>query len=824
MKQRFLVLIYLILLVFQGSIPCVSAADLPESNSASGSGSGSDSPSGPGNEPCIRVDKLDVSGNKKFSTMRLKLRTKLWSSTLVPFSTPCLNLDWLKQDKLNLVSFYRKNGFADAAVSHEIVREKDGAALKLIVDEGFEYRISIEGADSFYSWQLNGEIPIFERGNPGDSGLRRGVLNIRKRYVDKGFNDVSVTFTKEKKTENNKTFWDVVYTIQERQRSQVASITIEGNHSIETKTIRAEMGLSEKGVLKNDGFNQKLLENDLNAIRRLYLSRGFTRAEINAETKTEIKPQTKTETRQDIQPGTRTEQKESDPETMPETEQPSIKVHITILVNEQAQMVVQGVKIKGGESLIDQNEIIESLSLRPGEPFRQYMIKSDENTLAALISKKGYPHVKVKGEKAAGDDDATAMLSYTIDPGPFVRVGKIHYTGNTKLKSKVMEDLLKIETNDPFSLQEIVDAEKRLRSISVIQSVRIEAGDLKEKKATADLEINVKERDPYYVEAAFGHDTRRLLYFNAATGNNNTFGLDIDSWIKAEVSGIGFEGETGIMDPFFLKTDMTGALSFFIQKQEELNNDFGIEAWGVSGNITKPLLPHLHAGLSLTYENRARYGNEEKFDLLNDPEKTYKTRNILKTSLVLAYDTRDSAIQPTTGFFSSLTTDIYTGFDTDLDDFMKYSLDVRRYLTPMERLTFALRTRLGYIQPFSSDNTVAEDRLFFIGGTSDVRGFKENMLAHDLEMNPVGGMSIVAASLESRISLTQKMELILFMDTGRLGETGDAAVQKGFRSSIGGGLSYGTVVGPITLVYGHKLDPDDQESAGRIHFSFGYTF
>jgi len=762
--------------------------------------------------------------------MRLKLRTKLWSSTLLPFSTTCLNLEWLKLDKQNLVSFYRKNGFADVAVTHEIVPEKDGATLNLIVDEGFEYRLSIEGSDFFYPWQLKGEIPIFERGNPGDSALRRGVINIRKRYVDKGFNKVLVTFTKQKKTEKNKVFWDVVYSIQEKQRTQVASITIEGNENIETQKIRAEMGLSEKGLLKNDGFNQKLLDNDLNAIRRLYLSRGFTRAEIKAESKAEIKPESREggrrEVKQDIQAAPRTEQNESepDPETMPETKQPSIKVHITILVNEQAQMVVQGVRIKGGESLIDQNEIIETLSLRPGEPFRQYMIKSDENTLAAVISKKGYPHVKVKGEKAAGDDDVAAMLSYTIDPGPFVRVGKIHYTGNTKLKNKVMEDLLKIETNDPFSLQEIVDAEKRLRSISVIQSVRIEAGDLKEKKATADLEINVKERDPYYVEAAFGHDTRRLLYFNAATGNNNTFGLDIDSWIKAEVSGIGFEGETGIMDPFFLKTDMTGALSLFVQKQEELNNDFGIEAWGVSGNITKPVLPHLNAGLSLTYENRARYGDEENFNQLNDPEKTYKTRNILKTSLVLAYDTRDSAIRPTTGFFSSLTTDIYTGFDTDLDDFMKYSLDIRRYLTPMERLTFALRTRLGYIQPFSASKTVAEDRLFFIGGTSDVRGFKENLLAHDLEMNPVGGMSIVAASLESRIALTQKMELILFLDSGRLGETGDAAVEKGFRSSFGGGLSYGTVVGPITLVYGHKLNPDDQESAGRIHFSFGYTF
>ena len=67
----------------------------------------------------------------------------------------------------------------------------------------------------------------------------------------------------------------------------------------------------------------------------------------------------------------------------------------------------------------------------------------------------------------------------------------------------------------------------------------------------------------------------------------------------------------------------------------------------------------------------------------------------------------------------------------------------------MERVTFALRTRLGYIQPISAPDAIAEDRLFFLGGTSDVRGFKENLLAHDIDMDPVGGMTMVSASLES---------------------------------------------------------------------------
>ncbi len=779
MKKGVQCLISLCLFVFSGVIPCFSA----------------DPPKNPG--PCIELKQMDIQGNEQFSTLRLKLRTKLWSTTLVPFTKPCLNLDWLRKDKQDLVSFYRKNGFADAAVTHEIIPHDGGQTLCLVIDEGLEYRIEIKGANFFHPWQLKGEIPIFERGNLQDAGLRKGVMNIRKRYHEKGFKDVTVTFTKKKTTLRNRTYWDVIFSITEKTRMRVAAITIDGNRSISADAIRKEMGLSEKGFLKNDGFSQHQLDDDIKAIKRLYLGKGFKNAGIKSDLTFEDNGS---------------------------IEEPTvIDVHISININEHDPVLVKEVSIRGGGPLLDEQDTIRTLTLKPGAPFREYMVKSDENSIAVLVSHKGYPHVRVKAKTTTMGDTAVDLV-FTVDPGPFVRVGEIRYTGNTRLKKSMLQDLLEIKTDDPFSLQNIVDAEKRLRKIGAIQTVRIQADNLKEKQATADLEVIVTEKKPYYVETALGHDTERLFYFNAQTGDNNSFGRDIRSWIKAEISGIGFEGETGIKDPFFLKTDMTASLSLFVQEKEELNNDFGVKAWGITGNLTKPILPHLNAGLSLTYENRARFGDEEEFNLATDPGDEYDTRNILKTSLALAYDTRDSVVRPRTGTFSSLTTDIYTGFNSDLDDFIKYALDVRQYLTPMERVTFALRTRLGYIQPISGPDAIAEDRLFFLGGTSDVRGFKENLLAHDLNKDPVGGMSMVSASLESRISLTEKLEWIMFLDSGRLGETTGAVVDQGFRSSVGGGFSYGTVIGPISLLYGYKLNQGEYESPGQIHFSFGYTF
>jgi len=41
---------------------------------------------------------------------------------------------------------------------------------------------------------------------------------------------------------------------------------------------------------------------------------------------------------------------------------------------------------------------------------------------------------------------------------------------------------------------------------------------------------------------------------------------------------------------------------------------------------------------------------------------------------------------------------------------------------------------------------------------------------------------------------------------------------------VGLGLRYITPIGPMGLLYGHKLNRKDGESAGRVHFSIMYTF
>jgi len=82
----------------------------------------------------------------------------------------------------------------------------------------------------------------------------------------------------------------------------------------------------------------------------------------------------------------------------------------------------------------------------------------------------------------------------------------------------------------------------------------------------------------------------------------------------------------------------------------------------------------------------------------------------------------------------------------------------------------------------------------------------------------------MVGSMEARFEATRNWEVSLFYDTGAVQRTLSAGGSDAFRSAAGIGMRYITPIGPIGLLYGQKIRPQDGESNGRFHFSFGYTF
>jgi outer membrane protein insertion porin family len=354
--------------------------------------------------------------------------------------------------------------------------------------------------------------------------------------------------------------------------------------------------------------------------------------------------------------------------------------------------------------------------------------------------------------------------------------------------------------------------------------VQVRTIGLKEKASKVHLVVTMVEKPAYYFELGGGYQTDKGFYGRTKVGDRNFLGTGKQIRLAGEQSQVGYRWEAGATDPRFLGLDVRADLGLFIENLEAFNQDFGYDTLGGKLTLSRPWGPRVTTAIGLSYERRQQYLREQDAASLAVDPASLEPRAILVTTPAIRWDTRDSFIQPHKGGLTSLAVDVSRGLESALDNFVKYKLDLRGYHTPFSRLTLAGRAFAGYIQPYGTDGRIPEDQLFFLGGTNSVRGFAENMLRFSADLDPVGGRLALAGNAEVRYEVTDGWELTLFMDAGSVQKATEDQGDDNWLWSAGLGVRYLTPIGPVGLLYGHKLNPRSGESPGQFHISIGYTF
>ena len=742
-----------------------------------------------------QVRDVIIDGNDAFSDFRLKLRLSTSKAALLPGGMGRFIEEEMENDRENLLEFYRKHHHpeAEVAAAAEKNKEKAAAAVRFRVNEGPRYEISFEGNEAFWDWQLKKELVLADRGNVGGLGMRRSINNIEKRYREDGFRQVRVQTEEETEETGTKRVRRIRVRIEEGPQSVVETVAVKGAETVPEKEVRDQILTRTPGILAEGGYVPSVVDDDRKAIRALYRKEGYLDVEVETEA--------------------------DRGEATGEGKRP---VSVAFRIEEGLRTVVDAVRLEG-LTAVPETEAKAELALQVGAPFREFMLRSDENALSALISERGHPHVSVSGSAEVSEDGRRAEVIYRVDEGPYVETGEIFFTGNFATRERVLRREVNLEPGTPFSLRAYLETERNLRELGALEAVYYTPLGLEEKADRVNLLVAVEERKPYVFEVGAGYDTAREFFVQGRFENRNLMGLNLRGWVSGEYSGIGYRAETGVTEPRLLGSRIETTASLFAEELEELNKDFGVRTYGARLGFHRPLGDHLDASLNFRYESREQYPLGDA-PIPAEDANLFRRRSVFVATPALVWDSTDSFVRPTRGARISASVDISKGLENSLDDFFKYRLDGRYYYSPLDRLTFAARGRYGFIDPFDTGSTIPDDQLFFLGGIADVRGFRENRLRFDANGDPVGGEEALLGSLEARVDVGFNLELALFYDVGSVREPSLDVGSDDFRSAVGAGLRYHTPIGPIGLLYGHKLDPKENESSGRFHFSIGYSF
>lgn len=736
-----------------------------------------------------QVDRFVIKGNHSFSATRLKLRTKTWWDDMLPGSAGRLIREDVKADLKKIVTFYRKKRYPEVSAQYDLKTDPDSheVTVVLTINEGPYYTVRFEGNDYFWDRSLKKELVIYTEGNKNDFGLKKSIRNMEKKYRDSGF--LSAEIKMESETVDQGKRRDIGFIITQGPQSLVQSVEIQGNQAFDADTIKGQMLTSPPGFMHEGAFSPQVLKEDIQAIRSLYYKQGYLEPEI---TKSVTFHSDKTE------------------------------VRVRLEIEEGPQTRISGIGFSG-LSAVSEEKAREVLRMTPGQPIQEFLLGAEENKLAALISEQGYPHVNVTGKLDFSTDRREVKIHYQIEEGPYVETADVYLVGNFRTQRHIILNEMAIQPGKPFSPQELLESQRRMRDMDIFSSVRFKAIGLKEKADQVNLIVEIEEEKPYYIGLAGGYDTERGTFVQAEAGDRNLWGTNKEIRIQGELSQIGYNVETRLQEPRLFGTRFSANVGAFAEERDEFNQDFRTRTFGASLGFGRKWGDHLRTDLNFRYENREETPHDDVDPSQYAPNE-FDPRSIFVTSPSVSYDSRDSFIRPSQGVYAAATVDISNGLENSLDNFVKYQVDLRYYYSPGEKLTLAWHGWYGYIDPFGNSQKVPDDQLFFLGGITDVRGFAENMLQIGSDGDPLGGMEAVLGSMEARIDIGYNFELTAFYDLGRLTENYNGHDTDEFRSAAGLGLRYLTPIGPIGFLYGFKLDPREQESSGKLHFSLGYTF
>lgn len=774
--------------------------------------------------PYLKIERFEIEGNRSFSDFRLKLRTDTWKKSHLFGGIRRFVRKDLDEDVKNLVKFYRAKGYADATVTAHVEEDPGEASvnIRLEVEEGLRYDVTFEGNNAFWAWWTLRRDLALEGGNKNGAGLKKSLRNIRKRYREDGYLESRVTAVEPEGGDRPKGTREIRIVIDEGPQSIVENIRIEGNEAFDDEKIEKQMLTRTPGIFSEGGYDPRRLKSDIGAIKSLYFKDGYRKTAVERQMKwlSEASGETaETEGQLETQGKAAADQEAGNG--------PGGKRYgdLTLTIDEGVQTRVASLSITG-TSAVPVETVLEAVALKAGEPFRESLLKSDEETITSIIAEKGYPYVQVEGSAVIGADGAGADVVYAVTEGRYVALGQVYFTGNFRTAEQILKNELEVRPGGPFSVKKILESQRNIQNMEAIDSVRFRVPGLQaEAEAEAvSLFMEVEEKRPYWLEISLGYDTERHLFAAARGGDRNLFGRNNDLRGSIEISQIGYRVDTSFTEPRFWRSRISSTSTLFAEKREEFNQNFGTRSFGASQIFNRRLLDDdLTLGLSFLLERREQYMLDGQ-PVPEGDEDLYVPRTVFVTTPSVIYNTTDSFTRPTKGINASLFVDLSTGLQESLDNFLKYRFETRYYYTPAERLTFALRGRYGYIYPYGSDTVVPDDQLFYLGGTTTVRGYDENLLRFNTEGDAVGGLEAILGNVEARYYLGMNIEALVFYDVGSVRKAEGQGGSDDFRSSIGLGLQYITPIGAVGLAYGWKIDPMAGEDAGRLHFSIGYTF
>ncbi|GAB02248.1 MULTISPECIES: outer membrane protein assembly factor BamA [Acinetobacter] len=703
------------------------------------------------------------------------------------------------------------------------------------------------------------------------SALQIIETELEQQYTQQGRYDADVTVETIARPNNRV---ELKLNFNEGTPAKVFDINIIGNTVFSDADIKQAFAVKESGwasiVTRNDRYAREKMAASLEALRALYLNKGYINFNI-INSQLNISEDKK-------------------------------HIFIEVSVDEGSQFKFGETKFLG-DALYKPEELQVLKLYKDGETYSQEKVNAVKQLLLRKYGNAGYYYAEVNVVPQINNQTGIVDLNYYINPGQQVTVRRINFTGNNKTADEVLRREMR-QMEGALASNEKIDLSKvRLERTGFFKTVDVKPVRVPNSPDQVDLNVNVEEQHSGTTTLAVGYSQNGGITFQAGLSQTNFMGTGNRVAVDLSRSETQDYYNLSVTDPYFTIDGVSRGYNVYYRKTK-LNEDYNVnnyvtDSLGGSLSFGYPIDENQSLSASVgidktkvrtgpsvsTYirdyllanggkaTGTSTYCPEDELEMIDNKytgkcnegkEETYPSAfegDFLTYTLNLgwSYNTLNRPIFPTSGMSHRVGLEV--GLPGSDVDYQKLTYDAQAFKSLPKGFVLRGYGKLGF------GNDLPFYKNFYAGGYGSVRGYDNSTLGpkypslifqetgkNDPSPEEVGGNALVQFGTELALPLpfkgdwTRQVRPVLFAEGAQVFDTqcdvpqGDILVNDNtvdikqyckdnykfdfgnMRYSVGVGFTWITMIGPLSLSYAYPLNDKKGDDTKSIQFEIGRTF
>lgn len=477
---------------------------------------------------------------------------------------------------------------------------------------------------------------------------------------------------------------------------------------------------------------------------------------------------------------------------------------------------------------------------------------------------RGYAFAEVRDTLFVDSANATAAMQIRIEPSTRARVDSVTMEGREALGYNTVRREIPIRAGDWYNSGEVAEGQRQVFGLGIVRLALFDIAANQPADSTVSLHLRLQEGPPHLVSGELGYATERGAVAQGQWEHRDFMGgarsLTISGVANTGLLATGtnfdrrFGVSTALRQPYFLHYRVSGTVRPFVEYRDDTRDES--YSYGTDFSLLYERGSLRQASATYTISRRHILDAPTRTARVDQPDTLLLSESAVEVGVVgtsrlgtsFVYGRVDNTLDPRSGYIARASMEAAGPPAMSSVEYGRLEASAAGFVPLGRSFGLVAKVSAGRLFPFgeSVPDSLADvlpvllrlrDAVFTAGGTADVRGWGNGLLGPkvpDIRIIEDGDSLIVSANryivLSGLAKLTGSLELRtpfplfrdhlgahVFLDAGRVWTPDDRFFdtslprdplgQENVFYGTGAGIEFNTIVGPVRVDLGYKLNP-----------------